>query len=115
MPVDISERLSEITPILSFLRVAEEWHTKPGLRWAFSFMQMNAMAEWQIAALAPTRPAEIVREGVSRVRTGHLHQLQGSPISVGLFRFRLHHAHRSELGVLLGLIYLEARHVGGPF
>lgn len=32
MPVDISERLSEIIPILSFLRVAEEWHTKPGHR-----------------------------------------------------------------------------------
>ncbi|WP_448176610.1 hypothetical protein [Pseudomonas putida] len=29
MPVDISERLSEIISILSFLRVAEEWHQKP--------------------------------------------------------------------------------------
>lgn len=43
-------------------------------------MQMNAMAEWQIAALAPTRPAEIEREGVSPVRTGHLHQTK-SPAS----------------------------------
>lgn len=31
MPVDISERLSEIIPILSFLRVAEEWHKSPAI------------------------------------------------------------------------------------
>ncbi len=35
--------------------------------------------------------------------------------SPGLFRFRLHHTRRSELGVLLELIYFEARHIGGPF
>lgn len=34
---------------------------------------------------------------------------------VGLFRFRLRHTHRPELGVLLGPIYLKARHGGGPF
>lgn len=37
-------------------------------------MQMNAKADWQIAALAPTRPAETEREGVTRVRNGDLHQ-----------------------------------------
>lgn len=37
-------------------------------------MQMNAQADEQIAALAPTRPAETEREGVTRVRTGDLHQ-----------------------------------------
>ena len=32
----------------------------------------------------------------------------------GLFRFRLRHARSSKPGVLLELIYYEARHIGGP-
>ena len=33
----------------------------------------------------------------------------------GLFRFRLRHTRSSKPGVLLELIYFEARHIGGPF
>ncbi|RXU01560.1 hypothetical protein B1F69_03905 [Pseudomonas syringae] len=58
---------------------------KPSQVLGFCFMQMNAQADAKIAALGPTRPAEIERESPSR---------------------------RSAPAICTDF---KARHIGGPF